>query len=334
MDPYTHAYINILFFPVCQYTGIAGNIVHAIATTNAIAGGLQVLEGIKVIAGHVDQCRTTWIKRSLPKLLQPQSMCKPNPDCYACARQTLQLRVNTNTFTVQQFFDIVCSKLLGMNEAHIDVTSHNKTIGLMEDLGSDYRANVLSHPSVKLMHNSLCQLDDFDQDFQVQIQIIHDESIVELEHPDMCILIGSKAKAGNENENDDDDKLIEGTSSTSSKSTSLESLSSSSSSTTKSSAQKRITELSTHSTTDIEEKQQSSIDVSTGSLKSTTSTLQNTVNVDVDDDIDIAVGNGPNEKSAAELNSKKRKINQTNDVVCIDLDDDNYDNSRNKLQKL
>ena len=40
--------------------GIAGNIVHAIATTNAIAAALIVQEAIKVLNKQFAECKTTW----------------------------------------------------------------------------------------------------------------------------------------------------------------------------------------------------------------------------------------------------------------------------------
>jgi len=36
---------------------MAGNIIHAIATTNAIIAGFVVIEAIKVLAGAQDQCK-------------------------------------------------------------------------------------------------------------------------------------------------------------------------------------------------------------------------------------------------------------------------------------
>ena len=37
--------------------GMAGNIIHAIATTNAIIAGFIVIEAIKVLSGAQDHCK-------------------------------------------------------------------------------------------------------------------------------------------------------------------------------------------------------------------------------------------------------------------------------------
>lgn len=41
----------------CILQGMAGNIIHAIATTNAIIAGFVVIEAIKVLAGAQDKCK-------------------------------------------------------------------------------------------------------------------------------------------------------------------------------------------------------------------------------------------------------------------------------------
>ena len=42
---------------------MAGNIIPAIATTNAIIAALIVMEGLKILQGQMDQCKTvsTWL---------------------------------------------------------------------------------------------------------------------------------------------------------------------------------------------------------------------------------------------------------------------------------
>lgn len=41
--------------------GMAGNIIHAIATTNAVVGGLIALEAVKVLTSCKDACVSTYL---------------------------------------------------------------------------------------------------------------------------------------------------------------------------------------------------------------------------------------------------------------------------------
>jgi ubiquitin-like 1-activating enzyme E1 B len=42
---------------------MAGNIIPAIATTNAVIAGLIVMEALKVLAGELDKCKTVSQKK-------------------------------------------------------------------------------------------------------------------------------------------------------------------------------------------------------------------------------------------------------------------------------
>lgn len=39
---------------------MAGNIIPAIATTNACVAGMIVVEALKIVSAQLDQCRTVW----------------------------------------------------------------------------------------------------------------------------------------------------------------------------------------------------------------------------------------------------------------------------------
>jgi ubiquitin-like 1-activating enzyme E1 B len=86
---------------------LAGNIIPAIATTNAIVAGLIVLEALKVLESKIDECKTVYV-RDKPsqnsKLIVGTELVKPNDMCYVCAlKPEITVKLNLNTFTVKQF---------------------------------------------------------------------------------------------------------------------------------------------------------------------------------------------------------------------------------------
>jgi ubiquitin-like 1-activating enzyme E1 B len=85
---------------------LAGNIIPAIATTNAIVAGLIVLLALKVLKNDMDQCKTVYVrdKPSQNKLIVATELVKPNPKCYVCsAKPEINVKLDLNAFLVNQF---------------------------------------------------------------------------------------------------------------------------------------------------------------------------------------------------------------------------------------
>jgi len=72
--------------------GMAGNIIHAIATTNAIISGLIVIEACKVLSGQVEKTRDTFCVQhpsARGKMLVPVEPQPPNAKCYVCSQVSI-----------------------------------------------------------------------------------------------------------------------------------------------------------------------------------------------------------------------------------------------------
>ncbi|KAJ2613070.1 E1 ubiquitin-activating protein uba2 [Coemansia sp. RSA 1365] len=74
---------------------MAGNIIPAIATTNAIVAGMMVMQAIMVLSQRMAECHTAYVsynsKRARSIVKEP--LATPNPRCPICRRRYLTLRV-------------------------------------------------------------------------------------------------------------------------------------------------------------------------------------------------------------------------------------------------
>ena len=111
--------------------GIAGNIIPAIATTNAIVAGLQLLQVFQLLKLKTEQkdhsaikecCRYVYCLRDKTRkgyYLQPTSLADPNPKCFVCRNAQVDVCIDTETWTLEQFVDKVIKKRLGFAEPTI-----------------------------------------------------------------------------------------------------------------------------------------------------------------------------------------------------------------------
>lgn len=84
---------------------IAGSIIPAVASTNAIVAGLEVVQLLHVLAAATPttslretKARTVWVRYPEPsrkKILQPSKLQGPNPDCFVCGARTARVAVKS-----------------------------------------------------------------------------------------------------------------------------------------------------------------------------------------------------------------------------------------------
>ena len=92
---------------------MAGNIIAAIASTNAIIAAMIVLEGIKVLQNRTDECKSTFLTRKLVGRrsnahLSCNSLMTPNKQCFVCGTAIVVIKLNTKVATL----DFLVSKVL------------------------------------------------------------------------------------------------------------------------------------------------------------------------------------------------------------------------------
>jgi ubiquitin-like 1-activating enzyme E1 B len=207
--------------------GIAGNIVPAIATTNAIAAGLQVLEALKILrtappsvpssappslpsSTIVDAgCRVNYIVRTYAGrkrlLLQPTKLHPPNPACFVCNRSSLDVVLDTEASTLGFLVEKVLKGSLSF--AQPTITLRGTSIIYEEGEDADEamaRRNLplplASLPAGGIRDQSTVEVDDVSQDLTLQLHVYHKrweggpEGKGDAEAPPQGFLLGGSAK--------------------------------------------------------------------------------------------------------------------------------------------
>ncbi|KAJ3079635.1 E1 ubiquitin-activating protein uba2 [Quaeritorhiza haematococci] len=89
---------------------MAGNIIPAIATTNAIVAGLIVLQAFKILNNKFLDCKNTYLTpygSGNNKLLHPSNLPTPNDQCDVCRNTYIRLVVDTKRVTLGQLVEEV-----------------------------------------------------------------------------------------------------------------------------------------------------------------------------------------------------------------------------------
>jgi ubiquitin-like 1-activating enzyme E1 B len=95
---------------------MAGNIIPAIATTNAMTAGLCVLQAFKVMRGQLDKAKYSFLTRSTERVISSESLQKPNPNCATCGVAYATLVVDTKRAKLSDLVEDVLKGQLGYGE--------------------------------------------------------------------------------------------------------------------------------------------------------------------------------------------------------------------------
>jgi ubiquitin-like 1-activating enzyme E1 B len=220
--------------------GIAGNIIPAIATTNAIVAGLQVLQAFHILRAQLEgkpdslkeccryiDCVRNRSGRSGLYLLS-SILPDPNPKCFVCRNATIPLTINVDKWSLLTLLDTVVKKKLGFEEPTLLLEGD-----IIWEEGQDadtatYEPNLpkmLSQlPCGGVHHGSVLRIEDFTQDLEVDICITHqsvwdimeggngteEKYLIGGERPVAAAKAPEDAKpAVKEKQDDDDDDIIE-----------------------------------------------------------------------------------------------------------------------------
>ncbi|KAK9806335.1 hypothetical protein WJX72_010622 [[Myrmecia] bisecta] len=186
--------------------GMAGNIIHAIATTNAIISGLIVVEAMKLLAKMDSHCKATYLSQFNRRMVCAVAPPPPDAKCMVCGKSQLQLQIDTASTTLGQFVTKVLKKHLGINEPTVTCGDFMYEEGSgLDDSEVAFNAKNLplalaSLPGGGVRNGAILEIDDQTQHFQVQVLVSHKDDWDEEKVPEKFTLTGSLPPAQQEAE--------------------------------------------------------------------------------------------------------------------------------------
>ncbi|MFH4975349.1 hypothetical protein AB6A40_002058 [Gnathostoma spinigerum] len=176
------AYIfNIPMRTLFDIKSMAGNIIPAIATTNAIVAGMIVVEALKIVRGQFDRVRDVFIMpkpNHQGKILVDQIRSKPNQSCIVCSdKRDITLRVNVNETSVRSLETKFLKGVLNMVAPDVLVSMSNMIIISSDEDEMDAEVGDKTLAAVGVVHGSFLECDDFLQQLNFRLLIFHSLSL-------------------------------------------------------------------------------------------------------------------------------------------------------------
>ncbi|XP_042209529.1 SUMO-activating enzyme subunit 2-like isoform X1 [Homarus americanus] len=160
---------------------MAGNIVPAIATTNAIIAGLIVLEAMKILQGKIEECKTVYLNRKpnpRKRLLVPCVLDKPNPKCYVCSEKPeLCVRLNIEKTTVRTLEDKILKSALNMVAPDVEISDGKGTILISSEEGETEANSDKMLKEFNVVDGTRLNCDDFLQNYTLMVNLIHSDKL-------------------------------------------------------------------------------------------------------------------------------------------------------------
>lgn len=160
-----------------EIKSMAGNIIPAIATTNAITAGISVMRAFSVLQSKWEQCKAVYARLRLNGrnqfLVADAFFPAPNPSCYVCASDpAITLRIDTKRVQVKAFRDDVLIKTLNMVNPDVTVDSTGSIVISSEEGETECNEQKLLC-EMNIVDGIILKCDDFFQSYELSIIISH-----------------------------------------------------------------------------------------------------------------------------------------------------------------
>ncbi|XP_026325163.1 SUMO-activating enzyme subunit 2 [Hyposmocoma kahamanoa] len=157
-----------------EIKSMAGNIIPAIATANAIVAGLAVLRAQAILKGDIKTCTSVYLRPKVNhcgQIFVPEkTLTPPNPKCYVCApKPEIGLACNLKQLTLK---DLTAAFKEGLNMQAPDATVEGKgLVVLSSEPGETDHNNDKTLEEIGLTDGCALMVDDFLQNYEVRVRL-------------------------------------------------------------------------------------------------------------------------------------------------------------------
>ncbi|XP_065900102.1 SUMO-activating enzyme subunit 2-like [Dysidea avara] len=159
-----------------EVKSMAGNIVPAIASTNAVVGGVIVMEALNVISSSIDKCKSTYLRcqpNAQKSVLVRCALVHPNPSCYVCSEQPeVTLKISCKeAMSVETLLEKVLKTQLELAAPDVEIDDGKGTILISSEEGETDDNLTFSLDKFGIRDGSRLKVDDFVHNTKLLINI-------------------------------------------------------------------------------------------------------------------------------------------------------------------